>query len=282
LDNRDKKELKFADLHLHSIFSDGTYTPGQLIKAACSKGLSAIALVDHDTVNGVLETLELGAQVGIEVLPGIELTAEYLGNEIHILGYLLDYESVLLKNKLDSLRSYRIERVYKITDKLQSIGMNLSPESVFDISKNGIPGRLHIARAMVKEKLVGSVQDAFKKYIGDKSPGYVSGFRLSPLEGIELIRAARGIPVLAHPYLLNNDDLIPQFAEYGLMGLEVYYPEHTQAMINYYLDLAKKLNLLVTGGSDCHGAAKPEVKIGSLKVSYELVEKLKNTKQVLK
>lgn len=280
MDKTDQKELKFADLHLHSVFSDGTYTPVQLIKAAHSHGLSAIALVDHDTVDGVQETLELGAQVGIEVLPGIELTVEHLGNEIHLLGYLLEYDSALLKKKLDSLRSYRIERVYKITDKLQSIGMNLSPESVFHISKNGIPGRLHIARAMVKEKLVGSVQDAFKRYIGDKSSCYVSGFCFSPLEGIELIKEARGIPVLAHPYLLNNDDLIGQFAGYGLMGLEVYYPEHSQAMINYYLDLAKKLNLLVTGGSDCHGSAKPEVKIGSLKVSYELVEKLKNIKQV--
>lgn len=278
MDNRNQKELKFADLHLHSVFSDGTYTPIQLIKAARLHGLSAIALVDHDTVNGILETLELGDSEGIEVLPGIELTAEYLGNEIHILGYLIDYDSAFLKIKLDSLLRYRIERVYKITDKLQSIGVNLSPKSVFDISKNGIPGRLHIARAMVKEKLTSSVQEAFKKYIGDKSPGYVSGFNLSPSEAIELIRKARGIPVLAHPYLLNNDDLIPQFAGYGLMGVEVYYPEHSQSMINYYLELAKKLNLLVTGGSDCHGSAKPEIKIGSFKVSYELVEKLKKAK----
>jgi predicted metal-dependent phosphoesterase TrpH len=128
---------------------------------------------------------------------------------------------------------------------------------------------------MLKAGLVGSVAEAFRKYIGDKCPAYVCNFRFSPLEAINLIRQVKGIPVLAHPYTLNRDDLIPKFIDEGLLGLEVYYSEHTQSMVNFYLGLAKKYNLLVTGGSDCHGLAKPETKIGSVKIPYDLVENLK-------
>ena len=130
----------------------------------------------------------------------------------------------------------------------------------------------------MKAGLVGSIAEAFRRYIGDKCPAYVCNFRFSPSEAIKLIRDVGGIPVLAHPYTLNRDELIPEFVDCGLMGLEVYYSEHTQGMINLYLALAKEYNLLVTGGSDCHGNAKPEVKIGSVKIPYELVEKLKEAK----
>ncbi|MDI6606502.1 MAG: phosphatase, partial [Candidatus Omnitrophota bacterium] len=146
------------------------------------------------------------------------------------------------------------------------------------IAGGGTVGRLHIARAMVRENLVNSIYDAFKTYIGDKCPAYVLGFRLSPQEAIKIIKDAGGISVLAHPYIMNNDELISEFSGFGLRGVEVYYPEHTQGMINHYLDIAKKCNLLVTGGSDYHGEAKPNVKIGSIKVDYELVEKLKRAK----
>lgn len=274
-------QMKFADLHLHTVFSDSTYTPQELIRQASMKGLSAIAIVDHDTVCGIEPSIEAGSSQGVEVLAGIELTTEYLDTEIHILGYLLDYKHKGLLEKLDFLRKNRIERVYKITDKLKELGINLEAKSVFDIVKQGVPGRLHIARAMVKEKIVDSIFEAFRKYISDKGPAYVSGFKLSPYEGIKLIRDSGGISVLAHPYTLAKDELIPQFVEFGLMGLEVYYPEHTQSMINFYLDLARKYALLVTGGSDCHGDAKPEIKLGSLKIPYELVEKLKEAKRKL-
>ncbi|MEI6631083.1 MAG: PHP domain-containing protein [bacterium] len=267
--------MKFADLHLHTVFSDGTYSAQELISESKKAGLSAIAIVDHDTVSGVLPSLEEASAFGIEVIPGIELTAEHEGLEVHILGYLVDYRSQVFLEKLESLKNNRIERIYKITDKLKLIGVNLSPQAVFDISGSGTVGRLHVARAMLKEGLVNSVYEAFRKYIGDKSPAYVLGFRLSPLEAIRLIKEAGGVPVLAHPYILNNDGLIPLFTSYGLRGLEVYYPEHTQGMINAYLELAAKYGLLVTGGSDCHGNAKPEVKIGSVKIPYELVERLK-------
>jgi predicted metal-dependent phosphoesterase TrpH len=132
---------------------------------------------------------------------------------------------------------------------------------------------------MVNEGLVGSVRVAFEKYIGDNCPAYVSGFKLTPYEAINLIKDIRGIPVLAHPYSLRKDELIPVLVDYGLVGLEVYYCEHTDSMVKFYSNLAQKYNLLVTGGSDCHGTAKPEVKIGSVKIPYELVERLKETKR---
>ncbi|MCX5703060.1 MAG: hypothetical protein NT066_00960, partial [Candidatus Omnitrophica bacterium] len=142
-------------------------------------------------------------------------------------------------------------------------------------------GRLHIAKALVREGKVDSIFEAFRKYLGDKGPAFCLGFRFSPAEAIKLIKASGGIPVLAHPYVLHDDDLILKFIDYGLMGLEVYYPEHSQSMINFYLNLAKAHDLLVTGGSDFHGDGKPEVKLGCMKVPYALVEKLKAAKEKL-
>lgn len=272
--------MKFADLHLHTLFSDGTYSAQELIAQATRHGLSAIAVVDHDTVGGIESAANAAEGKGIEVLPGIELTSEYDGLEIHILGYLIDYKRADLLERLDFLRNNRIERVYKIVARLEDMGVRLDVQSIFDLAKNGSVGRLHVARAMLKEGLVDSVQEAFRRYIGDKCPAYIAGFRFSPQEAIEVIKDTGGIPVLAHPYILGRDDLIPQFVNCGLMGLEVYYPEHSQSMVNFYLDIAKKFNLLVTGGSDCHGYAKAEIQIGSVKIPYALVDKLKQAKGI--
>lgn len=273
--------MKFADLHLHTCFSDSTFTPEELILEVARVGLSTISVVDHDTTEGIARTIEIAKSKNIEVISGVELSAEYEGIEIHMLGYLVDYKSKILKEKLDFLKQNRVERIFKIVDKLKIMGVSLKPESVFDIAKQGTVGRLHIARAMVKEKLVNSTSEAFQKYIGDKCPAYVCGFKFTPMEAIKLIKDTKGIPVLAHPYTLHKDELIAEFAEKGLMGLEVYYPEHSQAMVNFYLNLAKKFNLLITGGSDCHGNAKSEIKVGSIKIPYELVEKLKEARSLM-
>lgn len=274
-------KMKFADLHLHTIFSDGTYTPDGLISEVAKLELSAISVVDHDTIDGIEPTERIASSQNIEFLPGIELTAEYDGMEIHILGYLIDYKNNALKERLDFLKNNRIGRIHKIVERLKHMGVELDAQDVFEIAKHGTVGRLHVARAMVKKGLVGSIQEAFGKFIGDRCPAYVAGFRFSPKEAIKLIRDVRGISVLAHPHILNRDNLIPELLDYGLMGLEVYYPEYTQATTNFYLSLAQKYNLLVTGGSDCHGDAKPEVKLGSIKIPYELVEKLKLKKMSL-
>jgi len=273
--------MKFADLHLHTVFSDGTYSPFELISESKKAALTAIAVVDHDTVGAISPAVEIAKTENIEVLAGIELSAEYAGLEIHILGYLIDYKNKRLTEKLEILKKNRIERIYKIVDKLKGMGITLDPQGIFDIARQGTIGRLHVARAMVLEGKVNSIFEAFQRYIGDKCPAYVLGFKFSPQEAIKLIKDSGGIAVLAHPYTLHNDELILEFIDYGLMGLEAYYPEHSQAMINFYLNLAKKHNLLVTGGSDCHGGAKPEIRIGSIKIPYELVERLKVAKDKL-
>jgi predicted metal-dependent phosphoesterase TrpH len=270
--------MKYADLHLHTIFSDGTYTPEELILESSKRGLSAIAVVDHDTVSGIGPVLAAAAPKNIEVIAGIELSSEYEGSEVHILGYFIDYKNAGLLETLNELKKNRVERIYKIVEKLKDMDVTLDPDAVFNISKLGTVGRLHIARAMVAQGKATSLFEVFQKYIGDKCPAYVLGFKFSPQQAIKLIKDAGGIPVLAHPYSLHNDDFIVQFVGYGLRGLEVYYPEHSQSMINFYQKLADKYNLLATGGSDCHGNAKSEAKIGSMKIPYELVEMLKEAK----
>ncbi len=270
--------MRFADLHLHTVFSDSTYTPEELVSQSLKNGLSAIAVVDHDNVMGIEPAIKIGNEKGLEVLPGIELSAEVNGKEVHILGHLIDYKKESLLEKLDFLKKNRVERIYKIAEKLKNIGIALEADSVFKLSGGGTVGRLHVARAMLKAGIINSLGEAFGKYIGDRGPAYVCNFKFSPQEAIKLIKDTGGIPVLAHPYTVSDDELIPEFVKAGLMGLEVYYPEHSQSMINFYLSLAKKYNLLVTGGSDCHGKAKPEVKIGLIKLPYEFVEKLKEAR----
>lgn len=268
--------MNFADLHLHTVFSDGTLSCEELVSRAQKAGLSAIAVVDHDTVAGFARAKEAGLKNNIEVIPGVELTAEHEGLEIHLLGYLLDCGHQPLLKKLESLRKNRVERIYLISDRLKKkMDVTLEPDDVFSIAGNGTVGRLHVARAMVNTGLANSIHEAFYRYIGDKCPGYVAGFKLTVAEAINLVKDAGGIPVLAHPYTLRRDELISEFIKMGLMGLEVYYSEHTQGMVNFYLEIVRKHNLLATGGSDFHGDAKPEVKLGIVKIPYELVEKLK-------
>jgi len=267
--------VKFADLHLHTLYSDGTYSPESLVHEAVNSGFSCIAVVDHDTVEGVEETIQAGLKVGLEVLSGIELTAEYDGVEVHLLGYFIDHRSLLLKEELLRLKKIRVERVYKIIERLKVMGVSLKAHTVFELGGKGTVGRLHIARAMVKEGIVSTTAEAFANFIGDNCPAYVCGFRFTPQEAIALIKNVGGLAVLAHPYSLHRDALIPELVKSGLLGLEVYYPEHTQSTINFYSQIARQYNLLVTGGSGCHGTAKPEVRLGMIKLPYDYVERLK-------
>ena len=271
--------MKYADLHVHTSQSDGTYTPAQLVKESLKRGLGAIAIVDHDTVEAIPEAIAAALGTDLEIISGIELTAQYENQEIHLLGYFLDYRNKPLLEKLKSVQLNRIQRVHKIINNLAGMGVTLNAQTVFNISGKGTVGRMHIARALVEEGWVSSTSEAFRKYIGDKSPAYVLGFRLTPQEAIKLINDAGGLAVLAHPYMLHNDALITEFSSYGLQGIEVYYPEHSQAMVNFYLDLAKKLDLLVTGGSDFHGSVKPDIKLGMIKIPLELVERLRQAKK---
>jgi predicted metal-dependent phosphoesterase TrpH len=267
--------MKFADLHVHSVYSDGTFQPAALVKEAVRQKLSAIALTDHDTVAGLDAAIASGQDCGIEVLPGIELTAEHEGVELHILGYLIDQSNAALLKMLSVIAERRIERVYEMAKKLQEQGIQLLPEAVFACGGAGTIGRMHVAQAMVKDGLVASAGEAFARFIGDKGPAYVAGFHLSPQEAIRLIKDAGGVAALAHPYTITNDELVIELIKQGIKGLEAYYPEHSQSTINFYLKLVQEYDLIAVGGSDFHGAAKPKIKMGAVKVPYSVVEELK-------
>jgi len=269
-----------ADLHLHTIYSDSTYTPKQLVDAACASGLSCIALTDHDTIDGIAPCMEQAKGRGLEILPGIELTCEESGLEVHILGYLIDPGEAKLIRMMENLKKYRIQRIYKMVDKLKALGLKIEAESIFKLAgESSCVSRLHLARAMLQQGLISSISEAFQRFIGDRGPAYVAGFPVSVKEAIELIKEAKGIPVLAHPYSLGGDGLIYKFIGYGLMGLEAYYPEHTKSKVKFYLEMAKEYKLLVTGGSDCHGDAKPAIRLGTFRVPYELVCELKKARE---
>lgn len=269
--------MKLADLHLHTYFSDGTFSAAQLVDEAKKAGLFCIAVTDHDNTQAIEPVKEIAGD-SLEVIPGIELTAQINSSEIHILGYFIDPNYPRLQIELEKINILRRERIYKILNKLKDLGVELDPQDVFKISAKGTVGRLHIAKALLNKGIISNIYEAFSKYIGDKCPAYVSNFSLNPKQAFQLIKDSGGIPVLAHPYTTNFDELIPSFIKMGLRGLEVYYPEYPESVINYYLQVAKKYELLVTGGSDCHGTAKPEVTVGKVSIPYELVEKLKEEK----
>lgn len=266
---------KFADLHVHTFHSDSTFTPEQVIDTAHKKGLSAIAITDHDSVNGVDPSVGFAAKYGIEVIAGVELTAEEEDTEIHLLGYFIDWKAVWFEKKLEKIRQARLERIYEMVEKLKKAGADIDPKKVLALSGPGAVGRLHLATVLYNEGIISSIGEAFRKYIGQKAPCYVKKYKLTPKEAIDMILKLGGVPVLAHPRILGRDDLIPGFIKDGLRGIEVYHTEHFPAAVSRYENFAVSHNLLMTGGSDCHGMGKKEVLLGKVKIPYSLVEDLK-------
>jgi predicted metal-dependent phosphoesterase TrpH len=218
---------------------------------ACS--LRVISITDHDAVGGVQPALEASGGLPLEVVPGIELSAETGGREIHLLGYYISHEDGALQEKLAELRARRMIRAGKIIEKLKALGVEVDIEQVRSIADGRAIGRPHIARALIKSGYADSVSDAFEKYLGEGRSAYVPRHRLSAPDAMRVVKDAGGIPVLAHPAVSGADDLIPFLIEEGLMGIEAFYPEHSRLVADHYVALAKEKRLLVTGGSDYHG-----------------------------
>lgn len=248
------------DLHVHSTASDGLLTPEELIRRSLEIGLKGIALTDHDTVGGIEAAQQFIADhnLPLQFIPGIEMNTEVDENEVHILGYYIDHRHTRLLNKLEEIKEARLERARKMVYRLKSMGLAISLEHVEKLAKGDLIGRPHIAQAMSEKGYVFSIKEAFEKYIGKGRPAYVPRYKFLPQEAIQLIRSAGGIPVLAHPGLLRNNDLLHEVINMGVAGLEVYYPEHTLQQVDEYLRLTQNLNLLVTGGSDFHGIGSDE------------------------
>jgi hypothetical protein len=266
--------MKFADLHLHTQFSDGTFTPEELVWHAQKNGLACIALTDHDTVEGCARAGAACAAVQMEFITGAELTAEHEETEVHILGYFLDTTHQPLLDRIAQFQTGRQQRIREMVAALNKLGVPLKAETVFAMANCKSPGRPHVARAMVKERMIGSLDEAFERYLKKGRPAWVPKTKMSALEAVELIHGAGGLAVMAHPGLNRTDEIIPALVKAGLDGIECFHTKHSTAMSERYLEIVERYGLLVTGGSDCHGFSKNKPLIGTVKLPYEHVEKL--------
>ena len=267
--------MKFADLHIHTDFSDSTFSPEEVAKCASERGLSAIAICDHDCIDGITPCADAGSSLGVEVIPGIELTVEKQDAEIHILGYFINWKAEWLRKRLKEMQEARIGRIHRMVEKLNAAGIDVKCEDVFKLAGRGTVGRLHLAQAMLKTGKVKSFKEAFNKYIGFAKSCYAPHEKFSSQEAMELLLKAGGVPVMAHPGIINKDEYIPELFKYGLKGIEVYHTDHNASTVKHYEELVGQYGLIATGGSDCHGMGKGKALIGTVRVPYELVEKLK-------
>lgn len=264
-----------ADLHLHTNFSDGTYSPEELAAHAARLRLHTIALTDHDTVEGCPRADLACRQLGIEFIPGAELTAEIDGTEIHLLGYYLQSDHPRLLRETARFQEVRQSRIREMVQRLNRLGVPLRAEDVFALANCRSPGRPHVGRALVRGGFCSSVDEAFDRFLKKDRPAWVPKFKMLAFEGIDLIHAAGGLAILAHPGLNRVDPAIPGLVEAGLDGLECFHTKHAPAHADHYLRLAGELRLLVTGGSDCHGLAKGQPLIGSLRLDDDHVDRLR-------
>ncbi len=244
----------YADLHIHSIHSDGRLTPGDIAKHARAVGLKAVSLTDHDTVKGIDDMLNHGRKNDILVIPGIELSTEYNDEEIHILGYFINHKAQNLDEKLQQLRHLKIERTEKMAYNFKRIyGIDIIKELVQVKKTTHTLGRPHLARILVDKGIVSSMADAFKKYLNEDCPAYVDRQRMTPREGVRLIKEAKGLPVLAHPGLIKRDIDVMDIMKQGLEGMEVFHTKHTKEIQQRLEQMCLANKWVITGGSDCHG-----------------------------
>jgi hypothetical protein len=287
----DYKNRLGIDLHIHSTASDGSLTPAEIINRAQRLNLAAIAITDHDSIYGSKEALQAGIPPSLKFLTGIEISAAHPtffpgSGSFHILGYCIRLDNQALNQALNRLRDARKNRNPKIIKRLNELGLKISLEDVNPTIAHGQLGRPHIAQVMIKKGFVKSMDEAFDKFLGAGKPAYVDKNRIGCEETIKMIRDAGGVPVLAHPALLNiNDDfqleeLIQNLIKIGMRGIEVYYPEHSPEQMQRYRELANKYNLLITGGTDFHGSITPKIEMGTGKgtlfIPYKLYEELAN------
>jgi predicted metal-dependent phosphoesterase TrpH len=278
------------DLHIHSTASDGTLSPSQILALAVERNLSAIAITDHDTTRGCVEALAAGIPTGLAFVTGVEIStaapAAAMGStgSMHILGYGIRPDSDGLNRELETSRIAREERNPKIIERLCELGVSITLEDVLQVAGDAQTSRPHIARAMVRKGIVKNVDEAFHRYLGHGKPAYVDKYRVPCNRAIRSIRDAGGIAVLAHPYLLKSNShadiekIVSELVPMGLGGIETYYPQHSNQETVYYEKLAKRMGLIVTGGSDFHGDLSAGVQMGTgrghFSVPYRVYQQL--------
>ncbi len=285
----DSRHSGGIDLHIHSTASDGTHTPQEILAKAARLGLQAIAITDHDTLDGSRQAFHCDIPPSLGLISGIEISVQApahcnIRESLHILGYGIDPDDPPLLKALEKFQRIRNERIDKIVDRLNQLGLPLTLQSVKKEAGGGTAGRPHVATAMVKAGYAKDINDAFDRYIGNGKPACIGKERMACEKAFELIQEAGGIPVLAHPYLIpcqtadHLDGLVKCLCDLGLKGLEIYYPQHTPEAMAQYSKLAEKYGLLCTGGTDFHGELIPEIALGRGKgdffVPYELYENM--------
>lgn len=272
------------DLHLHTTHSDGSYSTREVMTFAKQAGVTALSITDHDIVEGVPEALAIGAELGIEAIPGVEISSRQGDSELHILGYFLNWTDPILAQRLTSLRDSRHTRNPKIVQRLNELGIDISYDEVRALAGTESVGRPHIARVLMEKKFVNSAKEAFDTYLANGRPAFIDRELPEPVEAVRWILEAGGVPVLAHPTWVRTSaeglrTLLRELKEAGLGGIEVHYSTHSPSQTTEYLDLAKQCDLLVTGGSDFHGVTKPDIEVGigrgQLKVSEKLLDPLR-------
>ena len=259
--------MNSIDLHAHTTASDGSYTPTQLIDHACEKQLTAIAVTDHDTIDGLTEAAEAARRREIEFVPGIELSISYHTGRFHMLGYFVDRDNPTLSGRLQRLKDNRVRRNQLMAARMNELGLPVTLEDIVAESGGGQVGRPHMAMAMVKKGLVSTVQEAFDKYLADGAMAHFPKDKITAEEGLELIHTAGGLEVMAHPDSLKLDNAalrmdLKRLKSLGLDGIECYYNNHTPERSRELLAMADEVGLVVTGGSDFHGTTKPHVHLG--------------------
>ena len=270
------------DLHTHSTFSDGTFTPLQLVKYAEEKGLKAFAITDHDTTEGIKEAKII--ETNVEVISGVEISTRYDKKEIHIVGLYVNENDADLNKQLKYYREKRVTRNFEILEKLNSLGVDITIDDVKESCTGDVISRAHIAKALVSKGFVGSYTEAFDRYLGDNKCAYVPRETLNYEESMELITKAGGVPVLAHPLLYkmsdtNLENMMVKLRQKGLKAVEVYYSTHSNSDTQHVMAMANRVGLIYSGGSDFHGATKPKIDMGTgmgkLAVPYEILEKIR-------
>jgi hypothetical protein len=268
---------RFADLHLHTRYSDGTFTPRELVEHAVKLGFTAIAVTDHDTLDAIPEALAAGQELGIEVIPGVEITSRIDTQELHMLAYLFgdSWHDPNLLSVLNHATRIRKERVEQFVAKLNELGVALTVEDVYACSDCGTVGRPHVAQALLKRGFVTSVDEAFTRFLKRGKPAYVERYRMEASETIGHIKRAGGVAVIAHPGLNHLDKRLHEMVDQGMSGIEVWHSRHTPAQIEHYEKMTVTLGVCATGGSDCHGLGRDGMLLGRIKLPYERVESLK-------
>lgn len=267
----------WADLHVHTNVSDGVDGPEFIIQKAARLRLQAVAITDHDAVGGIQPAQQKGKELGIEIIPGIELSTFDGQYDIHILGYFIDASDEGIRNYVLFLQDERRRRAEKIVQKLHEMGVRLRVELVWEKAGRGSIGRPHIAEALMEEGYVLSYDEAFYRYLAEGKPAYVPKYKISPREGIELIHRAGGLAFIAHPGMGLNLDVLINYIRIGIDGIEIQHPKHSLRTINELYQLAIKQGLLVSGGSDSHGERNGEDTMGLFNVPYQFVKEMKKT-----